>query len=79
MSSSIIQNSVSDRLIQQGVVAQKPVDTLESQSGQAATLEYTREDLTVFFGIGMAINIVMIIVFVIWAMKQWKQNDKDRK
>lgn len=40
---------------------------------------HSREDLSVFFGIGMTINIVMIIVFVIWGIKQWKKHDASKK
>lgn len=36
--------------------------------------KYAREDLSVFFTIGMTINIVMVIAFFIWGIKQWKKN-----
>ncbi|MCW8923881.1 MAG: hypothetical protein OQK69_09685 [Gammaproteobacteria bacterium] len=38
--------------------------------------EPAREDLSVFFGIGMTVNIVMITAFFIWGFKQWKKHDK---
>lgn len=38
-----------------------------------------KEDLSVFFGIGMVINIIMIVSFFIWAVKQWKKNDIRKK
>ena len=38
-----------------------------------------REDLSVFFGIGMTVNIVMIIAFVVWGVKQWKKNDTTKE
>ena len=42
-------------------------------------IQHDREDLSVFFGIGMAVNIVMIVTFFIWAVKQWKKNDTTKK
>lgn len=33
----------------------------------------------VFFGIGMVINIVMIVAFFIWAIKQWRKHDAAKK
>lgn len=35
--------------------------------------------LMVFFGIGMVINIVMIVAFFIWAIKQWRKHDLAEK
>ncbi|MDA3870235.1 MAG: hypothetical protein PF589_09910 [Gammaproteobacteria bacterium] len=35
--------------------------------------------LMVFFGIGMVINIVMILAFFIWAIKQWRKHDAAKK
>ena len=31
-------------------------------------------ELVGFFAIGVAINLIMITAFFIWAVKQWKQN-----
>jgi hypothetical protein len=37
----------------------------------APVFEAERDDLTVFFTIGVVINIVMITAYFIWAYKQW--------
>ncbi|MDH5356700.1 MAG: hypothetical protein OEY09_19835 [Gammaproteobacteria bacterium] len=41
--------------------------------------EHESNDLTIgFFAIGMAINIIMITAYFIWAYRQWgKSNKKD--
>lgn len=40
---------------------------------------YSREDLSVFFSIGIVINIVMVIGFFVWAVKQWRKHDSSEK
>ena len=53
---------------------------LTEQANSLPSMESNgRYDMNVFFGIGMLINIVMIIAFFIWAVKQWKANDKSKK
>ena len=32
--------------------------------------------LTVFFGIGLVINLLVITAYFIWAYKQWNKSDK---
>lgn len=55
-------------------------DALTVQQVQSvAENEHPREDLSVFFGIGMTANIIMVVAFVIWGIKQWKKNDIDKK
>ncbi len=55
---------------------QSSKDILSVQSVQPIAEEKNTDDgLTVFFGIGMTINIIMIIVFVLWATKEWKKRD----
>ena len=39
----------------------------------APVFEAEREDLTVFFTIGVVINLVMITAYFIWAYKQWNK------
>lgn len=33
------------------------------------------EPLTIFFAIGIVINLVLITAFVLWAIRQWKKTD----
>ena len=49
------------------------------QSEQAAAVnDVRRDDLTVFFSVGIFINIVMITAYFVWAYKQWgKSGAKD--
>ncbi|MDH5611493.1 MAG: hypothetical protein OEY66_03420 [Gammaproteobacteria bacterium] len=68
-------------------VLELPNFKLELSSGHSSVqlqqsvseVKHEKEDLTVFFGIGMTINIVMIVSFFIWAVKQWKKNDTTKK
>jgi len=43
-------------------------------SGQAGTaIDAGGKDLTVFFVIGMAVNVIMITAFLFWAAGQWRK------
>ncbi|MCO6411371.1 MAG: hypothetical protein J5I92_01380 [Thiogranum sp.] len=48
--------------------------------GAAAVPEPTasgaREDLTVFFSIGIVINLLVLTLFVVWAIGQWRRSRK---
>ena len=52
-----------------------PVQSVQS----TASKENETDDLSVFFGIGMTINIIMVIAFVVWASKEWKKRDTSEK
>ena len=34
------------------------------------------QSLTMFFAVGLVINLVLITAFVLWARKQWKRSGK---
>ncbi len=71
------QYSVKTELKIADVSFQTSSETSMNQQVQSVPeINHDKEDLSVFFGIGMAVNIVMITTFFIWAVKQWKKNDK---
>lgn len=71
------QNSVKTELKIADVSFQTSSETSMNQQVQSVPeINHDKEDLSVFFGIGMIVNIVMITSFFIWAVKQWKKNDK---
>ena len=73
----LAQNSIKTELKKADVSFQESSGTSIAQQVQTAPeVNYGKEDLSVFFGIGMIVNIVMITSFFIWAIKQWKKNDK---
>lgn len=41
--------------------------------------ERERDDMTVFFGIGIVVNLTMFTLLVIWGFNQWKKNDERKK
>ncbi len=66
----------------------KSTDNTEQSSTGSATAVYTeqpvkeveKEDLTMnFFVVGGVINIVMILAYFVWAVRQWKRIDKLNK
>lgn len=66
------------------IISASPVllsnDALPIQSVQpVADVKHAREDMNVFFAIGVTINIVMIIAFVIWARKEWKKHNTPKQ
>lgn len=79
MTGLMSQNKVYDVVPSPGFLIQSQVEVPTSVSEQALLESHTREDLSVFFGIGMTLNIVMIIAFFLWAARQWKNNDKRKK
>ncbi len=63
----------------------KPENNSELSSTDSITAVYTeqpvkeaeQEDLTMnFFVVGGVINIVMILAYFVWAVRQWKKIDK---
>lgn len=74
------QNSIKTELNVADASFQASAKTSMSQDVQSAPEVVTgKENLSVFFGIGMAINIIMIVSFFIWAVKQWRKNDTNKK
>ena len=35
-------------------------------------------ELSMFFKIGIGLNIIMLIVYVTWAVRQWRQSDRQK-
>lgn len=80
MSNLLPKHSAPDELSVSQLEVQSPDNGISSQMVKSASeMQYEREDMSVFFGIGMAINIVMIVSFFIWAVKQWKKHDSVKK
>ena len=76
----LAQNSIKTELKMDDVSFQESTEASKSQHVQLAPdVQHDKEDLSVFFGIGMTVNIVMITSFFIWAVKQWKKNDVIKK
>jgi len=77
------QNSIKTELNVADASFQEPAKTSMTSMSQdvqsAPEVKPGKEDLSVFFGIGMAINIIMIVSFFIWAVKQWRKNDSNQK
>lgn len=72
--------SSNSELTAQSLPAISKENVLAIQSEQPVSEDiHSREDLSVFFGIGMTANIIMVIAFVIWGIKQWKKNDANKK
>jgi hypothetical protein len=59
------------------VVQSVPVQSTAVQL--ASEKIHSREDLSVFFTIGIIVNAVMVVAFVVWGFKQWKKNDTTEK
>ncbi|MDT8452682.1 MAG: hypothetical protein RQ936_08070 [Gammaproteobacteria bacterium] len=78
-----MQNSLpnyrgSDELKTSALQAQPATEAVPVQM-QPVSAADDADGLMVFFGIGMVINIVMIVAFFIWAVKQWRKHDVAEK
>jgi len=60
---------------------QQPIDTSADSERTPKEREILSGDreLGPFFVIGLIINLVMITTFALWAIGQWRQNDKKKK
>lgn len=68
----------SDELKTPALLAQPATEVVPVQMQSVSAAE-DGGGLMVFFGIGMVINIVMIVAFFIWAVKQWRKHDAAKK
>jgi hypothetical protein len=74
------QNNIKTELKLADVSFQVSSEVSMSQQVQSVPdVQHVKEYLSVFFGIGMLVNIVMIVSFFIWAIKQWKKNGATKK
>lgn len=69
----------SDELKTPALLAQSTTEVVPVQMQSVSAEEDDGGGLMVFFGIGMVINIVMIVAFFIWAIKQWRKHDAAEK
>ena len=67
----LVASNASIRLSNEALPTQSMAPVTESRPA--------REDMNVFFAIGITINIVMIIAFVIWARKELKKHGASKK
>jgi len=45
-------------------------------AGTAAAAAGGREDLSVFFSIGVVVDVLLVTVFLVWAVGQWRKTKK---
>ena len=69
----------SDELKTPSLQTQSLTEAVPVQMQSVSAEEHDGGGLMVFFGIGMVINIVMIVAFFIWAIKQWRKHDAAEK
>ena len=79
MSNSVAYYRGSDEPHTPVLLAQSATEAVPIQIQPASAEEHDGGGLMVFFGIGMVINIVMIVAFFIWAVKQWRKHDAAKK
>ncbi len=64
----------------QGAVIQSPVmQEVEDKTtavGPELEKDQNKDKLTIFFTIGLVINILLMSLFGIWAVRQWRKTDK---
>ena len=51
-------------------------ETSVQQQIEAETPPGATEPLTIFFAVGIVVNLVLITAFVLWAIRQWKKTDR---
>jgi len=64
----------------QGAVTQSPVmlevDDRTTAVDPKLDTDQNKDKLTIFFAIGLIINILLMSLFGIWAVRQWRKTDK---
>jgi hypothetical protein len=53
-----------------------PVSTSSGTSVEDAAVNDRSEDLTVFFSIGVIIDVLLVAAFLVWAIGQWRKTKK---
>lgn len=80
MSNLLLQVNSLDRVTVPGFLVQSSSESVSIQPVQSVSEKtYSREDLGIFFGIGITVNVVMVVAFIIWGIKQWKKHDTSKK
>jgi len=59
-----------------GPAADIPGAMPAATGGGSAAGNAGRKDLTVFFSIGVIVNILLVTVFLVWAVGQWSRSKK---
>ncbi|MCP3670385.1 MAG: hypothetical protein GY814_08110 [Gammaproteobacteria bacterium] len=52
------------------------VDEVSAVDSHGSVASQNKDKLTVFFAIGLVINITMMSLFGVWAVRQWRKSDK---
>ena len=45
-------------------------------AGGTVSADAGREDLTVFFSIGVVVDVLLVSAFLVWAVRQWRKAGK---
>jgi membrane protein DedA with SNARE-associated domain len=59
-----------------GMIADTSVTTSTGSSAGSAAVNDRGEDLTVFFSIGVIIDVLLVAAFLVWAIGQWHKTKK---
>ncbi len=52
------------------------VSTSPGSSAEGVAVNDQREDLTVFFSIGVIVDVLLVAAFLTWAIGQWRKTKK---
>ncbi len=52
--------------------------TQSTMGSHTAASEEKKQKLTGFFAIGLVVNILLMVLFGLWAVRQWRKTDKGR-
>ncbi len=53
-----------------------PAAASPGSGAEITAVQGGREDLTVFFSIGLAIDVILVTAFLVWAVGQWRKTKK---
>ena len=59
-----------------GLTAGVPVSGSPGPGTGSVAADAGREDLTVFFSIGIVVDVLLVTVFLVWAVRQWRKSGK---
>lgn len=63
-------------MVNGGAVADTPVSVFPDAGEEGVAVGGGRDDLTVFFSIGVAVDVLLVAAFLVWAVRQWRKTGK---
>lgn len=59
-----------------GSATDNPASVHPNSGAEGTVVNDGREDLTVFFSVGVVVDVLLVTAFLVWAVGQWRKTKK---